>query len=135
MTERTYWKILLLMKRKPGTTMAEFEDYYENRHVPLCAPYMAGIARYFRRYLAPQPHAESGANDELPYDVITEMWFDDEETFDGTLRYITTTVMPDDVVADESKLFHRPTMRIATVVERETEMVGGKPVLSQSQTG
>ena len=33
MAEKTYWKILLLMKRKPGTTMAQFEDYYENNHV------------------------------------------------------------------------------------------------------
>jgi uncharacterized protein (TIGR02118 family) len=129
MAEKTYWKILLLMKRKPGTTMAEFEDYYENHHVPLCAPYMAGIARYFRRFLEPQLHAESGTNEELPYDVISEMWFDDEANFKGTLDYITTTVMPDEVVQDELKFFHRPTMRIATVVERETVIVDGKPVL------
>lgn len=130
MADKTYWKILLLMKRKPGTTMAQFEDYYENRHVPLCAPYMSGIARYFRRFLEPQPHAESGTNEELPYDVITEMWFDDEDSFKGTLGYITTTVMPDEVVQDELKFFHRPTMRIATVVERETVIEGGKPVLT-----
>jgi uncharacterized protein (TIGR02118 family) len=122
MADKTYWKILLLMKRKPGTTMAQFEDYYENHHVPLCRPYMSGIARYFRRYLEPQPHAESGTNEELPYDVISEMWFDDEETYKGTLQYITTTVMPDEVVQDELKFFHRPTMRIATVIERETDM-------------
>jgi uncharacterized protein (TIGR02118 family) len=121
MAERTYWKILLLMKRKPGISMDEFRDYYENRHVPLCRPYMSGIARYFRRYLEPQPHAESGTNEELPYDVITEMWFDNEENFKGTLQYITTTVMPDEVVQDELNFFHRPTMRIATVVERETD--------------
>jgi uncharacterized protein (TIGR02118 family) len=121
MAERTYWKILLLMKRKPGISMDEFRDYYENRHVPLCRPYLSGIARYFRRYLEPQPHAESGTNEELPYDVITEMWFDNEENFKGTLQYITTTVMPDEVVQDELNFFHRPTMRIATVVERETD--------------
>ena len=130
MAEKTYWKILLLMKRKPGISMEEFRDYYENNHVPLCAPYMAGIARYFRRYLQPQPHAESGTCEELPYDVISEMWFDNEETFKGTLAYITTTVMPDEVVQDELKFFHRPTMRIATVVECETTMSAeGKPVL------
>jgi hypothetical protein len=110
--------------------MAEFRDYYENNHVPLCAPYMAGIARYFRRYLEPQPHAESGTNEELPYDVVTEMWFDNEENFKGTLGYVTTTVMPDMVVEDEAKFFHRPTMRIATVVECETTMSPeGTPLL------
>jgi uncharacterized protein (TIGR02118 family) len=130
MAEKIYWKILLLMKRKPGTSMEEFRNYYENNHVPLCAPYMQGIARYFRRYLCPQPHAESGTNEELPYDVVTEMWFDNEENFTGTLGYITATVMPDVVVEDEAKFFHRPTMRIATVVECETTMSPeGTPVL------
>jgi hypothetical protein len=122
MSGTTWYKILLLMKRKPGTTMDQFRDYYENNHVPLCAPYMAGIDRYFRRYLEPQPHAESGTNEELPYDVITEMWFGNEDAYRQTLAYITTTVMPDEVVQDELKFFHRPTMRIATVVECATPM-------------
>jgi hypothetical protein len=122
MADKTYWKILLLMKRKPGMSVADFRDYYENHHIPLCRPYMAGIARYFRRYLDPQPNAESGANDELPYDVITEMWFDEEAVYKRTLDYITTSVMPPEVVEDEMKFFDRPTMRIATVVERETDM-------------
>jgi uncharacterized protein (TIGR02118 family) len=122
MEGKTYWKIQLLMKRKPGTSMEQFRNYYENNHVPLCRPYMAGIARYFRRYLEPQPHAESGTNEELPYDVVSEMWFDNEENYRNTLAYITTTVMPDEVVQDELKFFHRPTMRIATVVECETDM-------------
>lgn len=122
MADKTYWKILLLMKRKPGISMAEFRNYYENNHVPLCAPYMSGIARYVRRYLEPQPHAESGTNEELPYDVVTEMWFDNEEAYQGTLGYITTTVMPDEVVQDELNFFHRPTMRIATVVECDSVM-------------
>lgn len=115
-------KILCFMNRKPGLSMEEFRDYYETRHVPLCSPYMSGIARYVRRYLEPQPHAESGTCEELPYDVITEMWFDDEETCKGTLHYITTTVMPDEIVEDEARFFHRPTMRIATVVECESDM-------------
>jgi len=122
MAEKTYWKILLLMKRKPGISMEEFRNYYENNHVPLCAPYMSGISRYVRRYLTPQQHAESGTCEELPYDVVTEMWFDNEEAYKGTLGYITTTVMPDNVVQDELNFFHRPTMRIATVVECDSVM-------------
>lgn len=85
MEERTYWKILLLLKRKPDMSVGDSRDYYENNHIPLYLPYMSGISRYVRRYLDPQPHAESGTNEELPYDVITEMWFDDEATFKGSL--------------------------------------------------
>jgi hypothetical protein len=115
------WKILLFMKRRPGMSVADFRDYYENHHVPLALRHGGGVklARYVRRYLEPQPHAESGTNAELPYDVITELWFDDEATWRGTVHYLSTTVMADAVVADELNLFDRPTMRMATVVECE----------------
>lgn len=119
----TTWKILLLMKRRPGMSVEAFRDYYENRHVPLALKYDGGaMTRYVRRYLEPQPNAELGTNDELPYDVVSELWFEDEAAFRATLHYMTTSVMPDDVVADELNLFDRPTMRIATVIECETDL-------------
>jgi hypothetical protein len=120
------YKILLFMKRKPGMSVAAFRDYYENHHVPLAMANSGGqgggIVRYVRRYLNPLPHAESGTNEELPYDVVSELWFDDEAVFKGTVEYLSTTVMNDAVVSDEMNLFHRPTMRMATVVECETPM-------------
>ena len=116
------FKILLFMKRKPGMSVEAFRDYYETRHVPLCRKYTGGVTRNIRRFLNPQPHAESGQNEELPYDVITELWFNDEATWKATVEYISTHVMPDDVVADELNLFDRPTMRMATVVEHESPL-------------
>ena len=118
----TIWKILLFMKRRPGMTVAAFRDYYENHHVPLCAKYTRGITRYVRRYLDAQPHAESGRNDELPYDVITELWFEDEAIFRGTVKHLSGSVVADEVIEDERKLFDRTTMRMATVVECESEL-------------
>ena len=117
----TTYKILLFMKRRPGMSVEAFRDYYENHHVPLAMQHGGGVqlARYVRRYLDPQPHAESGTNEELPYDVITELWFDDEAILRGTVQYLSTTVMAEAVVADELKLFDRATMRMATVVECE----------------
>jgi uncharacterized protein (TIGR02118 family) len=115
-------KILLFMKRKPGMTMEQFKDYYENHHVPLCLKYASAVNRYVRRYLTPQRHAESGTCEELPYDVVTELWFDDEAVFRGTVEYLANTVMSDEVVQDEMNLFDRPTMRMATVTECETTM-------------
>jgi uncharacterized protein (TIGR02118 family) len=120
------YKILLFMKRRPGMSMEAFKDYYENNHVPLAMANSGGqgggIVRYMRRYLTPLPHAESGTNEELPYDVVSELWFDDEAIFKGTAEYLSTTVMNEAVVQDEMNLFDRPTMRMATVVECETPM-------------
>jgi EthD domain len=110
------------MKRRPGMTMEAFKDYYENHHVPLALKYSSDISRYVRRYLAPQPNPDTGAAGELQFDVITELWFDDEAKFQGTVKYLSTSVMPDEIVEDEKRLFDRPTMRMATIVERESDM-------------
>lgn len=116
----TTYKILLFMKRREGMSVAAFRDYYETRHVPLCERYSSGVTRYLRRYIDPQPHPETGPAADPPFDVITELWFDDEAVFNGTLRYLTTTIMPDIITADEAQLFDRTSFRIATVVECES---------------
>ena len=111
------YKILLFMKRRPGMTPEEFRDYYENHHAPLCKKYASGMKRYIRRYLTAHPTAETP--DDLQYDVITEIWFDDAAAFCGTVKYLSTSLMPDVIVEDEKQLFDRPKLRMATVVECE----------------
>ncbi len=118
MDTKTY-KILLFMRRRPDLSLEAFRDYYETRHAPLCQRHAAGVQRYIRRYLDPQPHPETGPGTDLPFDVITELWFEDEEVFKGTLKYLSTTVMPDEIIEDEKNLFDRSSFRIATVVECE----------------
>jgi hypothetical protein len=117
------YKILLFMKRRPGMTFEAFREYYENHHVPLCEKYTSsGVKRYVRRFLTPHPGPGTGATEELQFDVITELWFEDEATFRGTVKYLATGVLPDDVVADEKRLFDRDKTRMATVVECESEL-------------
>jgi hypothetical protein len=119
---QNYYKILLFMKRRPGMTFEAFRDYYENHHVPLCLKYTSGVSRYLRRFLTPQPNPETGATQELQFDVITELWFEDEATFRGTVQYLATSIMPDEIVEDEKRLFDRALMRMATVVECESTL-------------
>lgn len=121
MEAKTYYKILLLMKRRADISMEEFRDYYETRHAPLAEKYSSAVSRYIRRYIVPQPHPETGPFENPPFDVITELWFEDEEIFKGTLGYITTAIMPDEIVQDEKNLFDRSSFRIATVIECESD--------------
>jgi hypothetical protein len=116
------YKILLFMKRRPGMTFEAFRDYYENHHVPLCLKYTSGVSRYVRRFLTPQPNPETGATQELQFDVITELWFEDEAVFRGTVQYLATSIMPDEIVEDEKRLFDRALTRMATVVECESTL-------------
>jgi EthD domain len=111
------YKILLFMKRRPGMSVEAFQDYYENHHAPLCVTYASGMKRYERRFLTPHPNPETGATEELAFDVITELWFDDETTFRNTVTYLSTSKMPEAVVEDEKRLFDRSKTRMATVVE------------------
>ena len=119
---QNYYKILLFMKRRPGMTFEAFRDYYENHHVPLCLKYTSGISRYVRRFLTPQPNPETAATQELQFDVITELWFEDEAVFRGTVQYLATSIMPDEIVADEKRLVDRALTRMATVVECESTL-------------
>lgn len=118
------WKILLFMKRRPGISVEAFREYYETRHAPLAEKYSSGVSRYIRRYIDPQPHPETGAWADAP-DVITELWFEDEKIYRGTLAYITSSLMPEEIIEDEKNLFDRSSFRIATVIECESEMTDG----------
>lgn len=124
---RTIYKILLPMKRRPGMTTEAFRDYYETHHVPLALKYSRGLLHYVRRYLEAHPHPETGTPVEPPFDVITELWFDNETTYTATLSYLTTHALPDEVAADEMKLFDRSSFCILTTVECATDFGAVKP--------
>lgn len=120
MAQNTY-KILFFMKRRPGMSVAEFQEYYEKHHAPLCEKYASGMQRYLRRFITPHPNpGTTNASEELQFDVITELWFENESIFRATLAYLTTSAMPEAVVEDEKRLFDRTKTRIATVVECES---------------
>lgn len=120
MADETF-KILLFMKKRADISTEAFRDYYETRHAPLAEKYSQGIIRYVRRYIEPQHHPETGEWADAP-DVVTELWFADEAVYRGTLAYITTSLMPEEIIADEANLFNRASFRIATVVERDSPM-------------
>ena len=95
-------RMLIFMKRKPGLTPAAFREHYEQRHIPVCMPYMKGARRYRRHYLEPLAGAA-----ELPFDVITELWFDDRATCEIVAATMARDGMPADVIADEERFLDR----------------------------
>jgi len=117
MNEQSVYKILLFMKRRPGMSSEDFRDYYETVHVPLALESANGLMRYVRRYLVPQPRLETGDGSDIGYDVITELWFDNEKLYLGTVAYLSNTIMSDEIISDELKLFDRSATRMCTTVE------------------
>lgn len=114
------YKVLIFSKRRPGMSLEEFRDYYENKHVVVCAPYMGGVRKYTRRYIQPLPNSVTNVNEEMEFDAITELTFDDQETVDQVLKYAAKGKLPPEVIADEERVFDRTKIRFATFVECET---------------
>lgn len=102
------------MKRKQGMSLEAFRNYYENRHMPLCMKYAAGMKLYRRRYL------DSGGA--LDFDVITELGFADAKTRDIVLDTMARDRMPPDVIDDEANFLDRAATRAFAVTECETDL-------------
>jgi hypothetical protein len=115
------YKILLFLKRRPGMPVEEFRDYYEHTHVKIAEKYATGLLRYVRRYLDPV------GDEELPFDVITELWLEDRSTFEAVAAFTARNQPPPDVLEDEKRLFDRSKTRVATVVEFESALDRADP--------
>ncbi|BFM05800.1 EthD domain-containing protein [Halioxenophilus aromaticivorans] len=113
------YKILIFLKRKPGTSVAEFRNYYETTHAKLALQYSQGVDRYLRRYIDVLPNAETGAVTEPEFDVITELWFKDETIYHNTVQYLSSHTMPQAIIDDEERFLDRGKSKIATVEEVE----------------
>jgi hypothetical protein len=120
--DKKLFKIVLFIKRRPGMSLEDFMQYYEEKHVPLALKYSAGLTAYKRRFVTPHAHFETGECSDLGFDVITELSFDDEKTCNNVLKYLATSPPADEVVEDEKHLFDRSSFRIATVTEFETDL-------------
>src|SRR5215831_12526560 len=99
-----------------------FRDHYENVHARLSLKYSGGgLRRYVRRYVEALPQPQTGESGELPFDVVTELGFDDRAAFEKAVRFASRGDLPAEILADEERLFDRSKSRYATVVECETD--------------
>ena len=112
------FKLIILIKRKPGLSIAEFRDYYEQHHRKIgeAAAPAVGMFHYSRRFLDPV------AGGEPEYDVITENWFNDREKFEGLLSALKKGDLDPEVYADEERFIDRSKTRFCTVVECESRL-------------
>lgn len=114
-------KLLVFLKRKPGMTMPEFIDRYENVHARVGEKALKGSAiRYFRRYVHP-PRANS-TRPEPDFDVVTEIWFPDRPTYERWLERVAAPEIVKEIEEDELLQFDRSKKRHLIVEERESKL-------------
>ena len=98
-----------------------FVDYYENHHAKLAARWVPTQRQYHRRYIRPMVNPITGEAAELDYDVITEMWFDDEASFQAAMAALSRPEAQAEITADEAMLFDRSKICFGTLDEHVTE--------------
>lgn len=117
------YKILVLLRRRAGSSVREFRDYYEGSHARLGERFLKGRSvRYQRRYLTPIGHPSDGIVSEGIFDCLTEMWFQDEVQWNEMIALLSEPGNGEEVIADEERFMDRAAMRMFTVEEFESDV-------------
>ena len=91
-------KCIGMLKRRPGTTVEEFSQYWHEKHGPLVLRVVPGVKRYVQNH----PVILSG-HGEPQFDGVVELWFDDLESWQKSEDWY----LSDDgrVLVDDEKRF------------------------------
>jgi uncharacterized protein (TIGR02118 family) len=116
------FKVMIFIKRKTGLSDASFVDHYESTHAPLGLSKVPNIKRYIRHYLHSYGNDTYGQDSGFPYDVVTELGFDDRADFERGMAYLTDPATAAIIAEDEEKLFERSSIRFMIVEDRESDI-------------
>ena len=115
-------KLIMPMKKRPGLTTAEFRDYYEAKHRRIGEKYLKGFAtHYVRRYLSALPD-RSGDLKDPEYDVVLEIWYPDEATFQACAAKLAEPAAAKEIREDEERIFDTQFMRSYIVEEIASDL-------------
>lgn len=85
------FKVIALLKRKPGMTVADFQSYWRYKHGPLVAG-CAEIRRHVQSAALPQGYRKG----ELLFDGISETWFDSAQVYEAYRHGTASSVILSD---------------------------------------
>ena len=113
-------KTIVLLTRKPGTSLEQFRRHYETVHAPGAIERIPALARadYRRNFI------ESSEADNLPrpdFDVITEITFVDDADYDAFRRSLEDPSVQAWIAQDEARFSDRGRTRSYTVSEHRSQ--------------
>lgn len=123
-------KAIVFLKRRPDLSRQEFIDHYENVHQKLIRSLLHTIVDYRRNYPVvghrlnfggqfDDPNLFSGGQREqdLDFDVITEITFKDESGLEHLIEQLRGTEAGSQIAADEENFMDRTGNRLIVVDE------------------
>jgi len=111
-------KVIAMLTRKPGLGEGEFVRYYENHHAPLILSIAPQIRDYRRNYLHRDGAILAAGARPPEFDVVTELWFDDQAAFDAAMAAFTDPVNAARIARDEENVFDRSKTMFFVATER-----------------
>ena len=78
-------KSIVVIHRKAGLTREEFSRYWKNEHGPLASRLIPEVRRYVQNHLVDIPGMEYEG------DGIVEMWYDDVESWQESMKHIQSS--------------------------------------------
>lgn len=107
-------RLIFLLRRKSGFSLAEFQKYWREEHGPLVASHAQRIAalRYIQVHRVDDPindaMAKARGGMEAPYDGVAELWWDSEEALVDVLSKKTGQDAGAALLEDEQRFIDLP---------------------------
>ena len=113
------FKVMMLVRRKPGLTHEEFRRHYESIHVPLALGTIPQIRGYVRNYIRPEQDFVRPGDDQQNsgYDCITEFWYEDKAAWEEVKKRYREGDLAAIMEADEVQFMDREQMKVLIAEE------------------
>ena len=79
------FKVIALIKSKPGLSRADFVHHYETSHAPLARKCFPQIVQYRRNFIQLEGAFIYPGTTEPDFDSVTEIWYRDRAAYDDML--------------------------------------------------
>jgi hypothetical protein len=83
------------------------------------------MKRYIRHYIRPFGNEDYPADAEPAYDVLTEIWFEDEAEFRRGMAMLSEPETAAILQADEEKVFERSSIKFMIMEDHESKLGAG----------
>jgi uncharacterized protein (TIGR02118 family) len=101
-------KLIFLFKRKPGTTLQQFRDYYEHKHAPFAVKLLPYFKSYKRNYIRhDQDYRPGGIGAKIDFDVVTELTFASAGDYERMRQALADPAIHGQIVRDEENFMDR----------------------------
>ena len=97
-------KAIALLTRRADVPHAQFIAHYEHTHVPLILRSFPQIREYRRNFVDLSDVRRAPGVADPPFDVITEMWFDDKKGYEQMLAAHADPAVGGPVAEDADRL-------------------------------